>query len=72
MPPPKLGLHGSPWDPAAGEAAHLRRAAAFMLFTEAEPSHPVPHFHDLRGAAGAARQPCRVSGLGAWPNGAGL
>lgn len=34
----QAGLHGSPWDPAAGEGAHLRRAAAFMLFTEAEPS----------------------------------
>jgi len=34
----QAGLHGSPWDPAAGEEAHLRRAAAFMLFTETEPS----------------------------------
>lgn len=30
------GLHGAPW--AEGEGAHLRRAAGFMLFTEAEPS----------------------------------
>ena len=29
-------LHGSPWTEPAG--AHLQRAAAFMLFTEAEPS----------------------------------
>ncbi len=30
------GLHGSPW--AGGPGAHIERAAAFMLFTEAEPS----------------------------------
>lgn len=30
------GLHGTPWAGAPG--AHLRRAAGFMLFTEAEPS----------------------------------
>ncbi len=30
------GLHGTPW--TAGPLAHLERAAAFMLFTEAEPS----------------------------------
>ncbi len=30
------GLHGTPW--AAGPGAHIQRAAAFMLFTEAEPS----------------------------------
>lgn len=30
------GLHGTPWSEGAG--AHVRRAAAFMLFTEAEPS----------------------------------
>jgi putative acyl-CoA dehydrogenase len=30
------GLHGSPW--TDGPGAHLERAAAFMLFTEAEPS----------------------------------
>ena len=30
------GLHGSPW--AGGPGEHVRRAAAFMLFTEAEPS----------------------------------
>lgn len=29
-------LHGSPW--AGGPGSHLQRAAAFMLFTEAEPS----------------------------------
>ncbi len=29
------GLHGAPW--AAGPGAHVQRAAAFMLFTEAEP-----------------------------------
>ena len=32
------GLHGSPWAPDAGDHAHLRRAAGFMLFTELEPS----------------------------------
>ncbi len=31
------GLHGTPWA-EAGPHAHARRAAAFMLFTEAEPS----------------------------------
>ncbi len=30
------GLHGTPW--TAGPGAHVMRAAAFMLFTEAEPS----------------------------------
>ena len=30
------GLHGAPWP--AGAGAHVERAAAFMLFTEAEPS----------------------------------
>ncbi|MBK6472218.1 MAG: acyl-CoA dehydrogenase family protein [Betaproteobacteria bacterium] len=30
------GLHGAPWVEAPG--AHVQRAAAFMLFTEAEPS----------------------------------
>jgi putative acyl-CoA dehydrogenase len=30
------GLHGTPWTQGAG--AHLRRAAGFLLFTEAEPS----------------------------------
>ena len=30
------GLHGTPWTQAPG--AHIERAAAFMLFTEAEPS----------------------------------
>ena len=30
------GLHGTPW--ALGAGAHVARAAAFMLFTEAEPS----------------------------------
>jgi len=30
------GLHGTPW--AGGTGAHIQRAAAFMLFTEAEPS----------------------------------
>jgi putative acyl-CoA dehydrogenase len=30
------GLHGTPW--SQGPGGHIRRAAAFMLFTEAEPS----------------------------------
>jgi len=30
------GLHGTPW--SRGPGAHVERAAAFMLFTEAEPS----------------------------------
>jgi putative acyl-CoA dehydrogenase len=32
----EAGLHGSPWQEAAN--GHVRRAASFMLFTEAEPS----------------------------------
>jgi len=32
----EAGLHGTPWAGAAHD--HVRRAAAFMLFTEAEPS----------------------------------
>ncbi len=31
-----VGLHGTPW--ARGAGAHVERAAAFMLFTELEPS----------------------------------
>jgi putative acyl-CoA dehydrogenase len=34
------GLHGTPW--TAGAHAHLHRAAAFMLFTELEPSTLCP------------------------------
>ena len=34
------GLHGTPWTQAPG--AHVERAAAFMLFTEAEPSTLCP------------------------------
>ena len=34
------GLHGTPW--ARGAGAHLERAAAFMLFTELEPSTLCP------------------------------
>ncbi|HJV72180.1 acyl-CoA dehydrogenase family protein [Ideonella sp.] len=34
------GLHGTPW--AEGPGGHLRRAAGFMLFTEAEPSVMCP------------------------------
>jgi putative acyl-CoA dehydrogenase len=32
----KHGLHGTPW--AGGPGSHVQRAAAFMLFTELEPS----------------------------------
>ena len=32
----EAGLHGTPW--VEGQNGHMRRAAAFMLFTEAEPS----------------------------------
>jgi putative acyl-CoA dehydrogenase len=32
------GLHGTPWAEPPGSGAHLRRAAAFMLLTELEPS----------------------------------
>ena len=32
----RQGLHGTPW--SKGPGAHVERAAAFMLFTEAEPS----------------------------------
>jgi putative acyl-CoA dehydrogenase len=34
------GLHGTPW--TQGPGAHVERAAAFMLFTEAEPSTLCP------------------------------
>ncbi|MBE7940805.1 MULTISPECIES: isovaleryl-CoA dehydrogenase [Ramlibacter] len=33
----EAGLHGTPWA-GEGPSPHVRRAAAFMLFTEAEPS----------------------------------
>ena len=32
----RYGLHGTPW--RGGQGAHIERAAAFMLFTELEPS----------------------------------
>ncbi|MEP6971254.1 MAG: DNA alkylation response protein, partial [Betaproteobacteria bacterium] len=32
------GLHATPWADSAGQHAHVRRAAGFMLFTELEPS----------------------------------
>ena len=36
----RQGLHGTPW--SLGPGAHVDRAAAFMLFTEAEPSMLCP------------------------------
>ena len=36
------GLHGAPWSEPPGGAAHVRRAAGFMLFTELEPSTLCP------------------------------
>ena len=36
------GLHGTPWSLDPAQAPHLRRAAAFMLFTELEPSTLCP------------------------------
>jgi putative acyl-CoA dehydrogenase len=37
-----FGLHGAPWAPDAGPAAHLRRAAAFYLWSQAEAGHGCP------------------------------
>jgi putative acyl-CoA dehydrogenase len=34
----EAGLHGTPWADDSGNHPHVRRAAAFMLFTELEPS----------------------------------
>ena len=36
------GLHGAPWSEPPGCAAHVRRAAGFMMFTELEPSTLCP------------------------------
>ncbi|MDQ3577373.1 MAG: acyl-CoA dehydrogenase family protein, partial [Actinomycetota bacterium] len=36
------GLHAAPWAPAAGPDAHLRRAAAFMLWSQVEAGHGCP------------------------------
>ena len=54
------GLHGTPWTEGAG--AHVERAAAFMLFTELEPSILCPVSMSyavtpaLRANAGAVRR----------------
>ena len=37
-----FGLHGAPWAPDAGPAAHLRRAAAFYLWGQVEAGHGCP------------------------------
>ncbi len=61
------GLHGTPFaetEQATGHA-HVKRAAAFMLFTELEPSIALPDLHDLRGHARAAGQPGHLRRLGA-------
>jgi len=36
------GLHGAPWHDRTSASAHVRRAAAFMMFTELEPSMLCP------------------------------
>ncbi|RLK54467.1 acyl-CoA dehydrogenase family protein [Actinokineospora cianjurensis] len=36
------GLHAAPWAPDAGEHAHLRRAAAFTLWSQVEAGHGCP------------------------------
>ena len=36
------GLHGTPWSRTPEESPHLQRAAAFMMFTELEPSTLCP------------------------------
>ncbi len=36
------GLHAAPWAPDAGAGAHLRRAAGFYLWSQAEAGHSCP------------------------------
>lgn len=36
------GLHAAPWSPEAGPGAHLRRAAGFYLWSQAEAGHGCP------------------------------
>lgn len=36
------GLHAAPWDPTAGPGAHVRRAAGFYLWSQAEAGHACP------------------------------
>jgi putative acyl-CoA dehydrogenase len=36
------GLHAAPWAPDAGKAAHLRRAAGFMVWSQVEAGHGCP------------------------------
>jgi putative acyl-CoA dehydrogenase len=36
------GLHGTPWDVDAGPTAHLRRAAAFVVWSQVESGHGCP------------------------------
>jgi putative acyl-CoA dehydrogenase len=37
-----FGLHGTPWAPDAGPAAHVRRAAALYVWNQAEMGHGCP------------------------------
>ena len=36
------GLHAAPWAPDAGKAAHLRRAAGFLVWSQVEAGHGCP------------------------------
>ena len=36
------GLHAAPWAPDAGTAAHLRRAAGFLVWSQVEAGHGCP------------------------------
>ena len=57
------GLHGAPW--AGGPGAHVRRAAAFMLFTEAEPGVLCPVSMSYAVTPALRGQPALHAALGA-------
>ncbi|MBA4176438.1 MAG: DNA alkylation response protein [Leptothrix sp. (in: Bacteria)] len=57
------GLHGTPW--AAGPGGHVQRAAAFMLFTEAEPSVLCPVSMSYAATPALRANPALQAALGA-------
>ena len=58
------GLHGAPWAEDAAACAHVRRAAAFMLFTEAEPGVLCPVSMSYAAAPALRAAPALQAALG--------
>ncbi len=53
----EAGLQGWPWDPAAGDQSHLRRAAGFYAWTQAEAGHLCPISMTYAAVPALRRQP---------------